>query len=170
MLNIKKILLPVDFPVASLGVLHQAATLARHFNSEIVMLHVMTAQSHAAGVPEDSRELAEWDLLAAIIRQAQKQQDPSLRSELDGLTIQRKLVNGDAALAIVQTAREEKADLIMMPSHSFTFYQFLMGSVTAKVLHGTERPVWTGAHVQDIARAELCDPQRPGRGRVRPPC
>jgi nucleotide-binding universal stress UspA family protein len=23
-----------------------------------------------------------------------------------------------------------------------------MGSVTAKVLHGTERPVWTGAHVQ----------------------
>jgi len=35
MLNIKRILLPVDFPVASLGVLHQAATLARHFNSEI---------------------------------------------------------------------------------------------------------------------------------------
>jgi len=106
MLNIKKILLPVDFPVASLGVLHQAATLARHFNSEIVMLHVMTAQSHAAGVPEDSRELAEWDLLAAIIRQAQNQQDPSLGPELDGLPIQRKLVNGDAAVAIVQTARE----------------------------------------------------------------
>ena len=37
----------------------------------------------------------------------------------------------------------------MMPSHSFTFYQFLMGSVTAKVLHGTECPVWTGAHVQE---------------------
>ncbi len=109
----------------------------------------MTARSHAAGVPEDSRELAEWDLLTAIIRQAQNQQDPSLGPELDGLPIQRKLVIGDAALAIVQTAREEKADLIMMPSHSFTFYQFLMGSVTAKVLHGTERPVWTGAHVQE---------------------
>jgi nucleotide-binding universal stress UspA family protein len=149
MLNIKKILLPVDFPVASLGVIHQAATLARHFHSEIVMLHVVTTQSHAAGLPEDSRELADWDLLAAIIRQAQKQQDPSLGPELDGLTIQRKLVKGDAALAIVRTAQEEKADLIMMPSHSFTFYQFLMGSVTAKVLHGTECPVWTGAHVQE---------------------
>jgi nucleotide-binding universal stress UspA family protein len=109
----------------------------------------VTTQSHAAGVPEDSRELADWDLLAAIIRQAQKQQDPSLGPELDGLTIQRKLVKGDAALAIVRTAQEEKADLIMMPSHSFTFYQFLMGSVTAKVLHGTECPVWTGAHVQE---------------------
>jgi nucleotide-binding universal stress UspA family protein len=149
MLNIKKILLPVDIPVASLGVIHQAATLARHFRSEIVMLHVVTAQSHAAGVPEDSREMADWDLLAAIIRQAQKQQDPSLGPELDGLPIQRKLVNGDAAQAIVQTAQEEKADLIMMPSHSFTFYQFLMGSVTAKVLYGTECPVWTGAHVQE---------------------
>ena len=48
MLNIKKILLPVDIPIASLGVIHQAATLARHFKSEIVMLHVATAQSHAA--------------------------------------------------------------------------------------------------------------------------
>jgi nucleotide-binding universal stress UspA family protein len=99
-------------------------------------------------VPEDSRELAGWDLLAAIIRQAQNQQDPSLGPELEGLTIQCKLVNGDVAVAIVQTAQGEKADLIMMPSHSFTFYQFLLGSVTAKVLHGTECPVWTGAHVE----------------------
>jgi hypothetical protein len=76
MLNIKKILLPVDIPIASLDVIHQAAALARHFYSEIVMLHVVTAQSHAAGVPEDSRELADWDLLAAIIRQAQKRNIP----------------------------------------------------------------------------------------------
>ena len=69
--EIKNILLPVDFPLASLDVIHQAATLARHFNSEIMILHVVTAQSHAAGVPDDGRELAEWDLLAAIIRQAQ---------------------------------------------------------------------------------------------------
>jgi len=75
MLNIKRILLPVDIPIASLDVIRQAATLARHFHSEIVMLHVVTAQSHAAGVPEDSRELADWDLLAVIVRQAQKQQD-----------------------------------------------------------------------------------------------
>jgi nucleotide-binding universal stress UspA family protein len=155
MLNIKKILLPVDFPLASLDVIHQAATLARHFKSEIVILHVMTAQSHAAGVPEDSRELAGWDLLAAIIRQVQKQQDPSLGPDLGGLTIHCKLVNGDVALAIVQTAQDEKADLIMMPSHSFTFYQFLLGSVAAKVLHGSECPVWTGAHVENPPAQKL---------------
>jgi nucleotide-binding universal stress UspA family protein len=149
MLNIKKILLPVDIPIASLGVIHQAATLARHFHSEIVMLHVVTAQSLAAEVPEDSREQAGGDLRAVIIKEAQKQQDQTLGPELDGLTIQCMTVEGDAAQIIVQTAQDEKADLIMMPSYGFTFYEFLMGSVTAKVLHGTECPVWTGAHVQE---------------------
>jgi len=56
--------LPVDFPVASLGVIHQAAALARHFNSEIVILHVVTVLSHSVGVPEDTREQADWDLLS----------------------------------------------------------------------------------------------------------
>ena len=155
MLNIKKILLPVDFPLASLDVIHQAATLARHFSSEMVILHVMTAQSHAAGVPEDSRELARWDLLAAIIQQARNQQDPSLGPALDSLAIRCKLVDGEVAVTIVETAQEEEADLIMMPSHSFTFYRFLMGSVAAKVLHGTECPVWTGAHVPEPPLQEL---------------
>ena len=155
MINIKKILLPVDIPIASLDVIHQASVLARHFHSEIVMLHVVTAQSHAAGVPEDNREPADWDLLAEIVREAQKQQDQSLGPELDALSIKRVMGKGDAAQAIVQTAQEEEADLIMMPSHGFTFYQFLMGSVTAKVLHETECPVWTGAHVEESPVQEL---------------
>ncbi|MFZ0797132.1 MAG: universal stress protein, partial [Terriglobales bacterium] len=149
MLNIKKILLPVDFPNTSLRVVHQAATLARHFHSDIVMLHAITTESHAAGVPEDGSELAGWDLLAVIIREAQKQHDQSLGPELDGLTIRRRVVKGDPAWAIVQMAEEEEADLIMMPSHGSTFNQFLLGSVTAKVLNGAERPVWTGAHVEE---------------------
>ena len=150
MLNIQKILLPVDFPNTSLRVVHQAATLAHHFQSEIVMLHVVTAQSHAAGVPEDGPELAGWDMLAAMVREAQEnQQDESLGPELEGLAIERRLVKGDPARAIVQTAQGEKADLIMMPSHGYTFNQFLLGSVTAKVLHGSECPVWTGPHVEE---------------------
>jgi len=42
-----------------------------------------------------------------------------------------------------------------MPSHGFTFYNFLLGSVTAKVLHGTECPVWTGAHTQESPGQKL---------------
>ena len=155
MLNIKKILLPVDFPNASLRVVHQAATLAHHFHSEIVMLHVVTAQSHAAGVP-DGPELAGWDLLAAMLRERRRKNlDQSLRPELQGLAIRCVLLKGDPVQAILQTARAEKADLIMMPSHGFAFNQFLLGSVTAKVLYGTECPVWTGAHVEESPTQEF---------------
>src|SRR5271157_319189 len=101
MLNIQKILLPVDFPNASLRVVHQAATLAHHFHSEIVMLHVVTALSQTAGVPEGGPELAGWDMLAEIVRGAEKNLDESLGPELAGLTIKRLIVKGGPARAIV---------------------------------------------------------------------
>jgi nucleotide-binding universal stress UspA family protein len=149
MLDIKKILVPVDFPNASLRVIHQAATLAHNFHSEIVMLHVVTPMSHTAGVPENGAEPDGWDLLAEIIGRAQKNMDQTLGPELDGLAIQQVLAKGDPAGAIVRTAQREKTDLIMMPSHGFTFDQFLLGTVTMKAPHSTECPVWTGAHVEE---------------------
>ena len=149
MLNIKKILLPVDFPDASLPVIEQAATLARHFGAEIVMLHVVTPQSRAAGVPDDGPERARWELLTEILIMTEKNSRRALAPQLAGLTIKKLLLDGDPAHDIVQTAEQEKADLIMMPSHGSTFDQFLLGSVTAKVLHWTECPVWTGAHAGD---------------------
>jgi len=149
MLNIKKILLPVDFPDASLPLICQAATFARHFSSEIVMLHVPTAQSRTAGVPDDGTQLARWDLLTEILRTTEKDQQQSLAEQLEGLEVKSLLLEGDPAHIIVQTAQQENADLIMMPSHGSTFDQFLLGTVTAKVLHRTECPVWTGAHLQE---------------------
>jgi nucleotide-binding universal stress UspA family protein len=155
MLNIQKILLPVDFPNTSLRVVHQAATLARHFQSEIVMLHVVTPQSHAAGVPGAAPELAGRDMLAEIVKEAEENQDQFLRQELAGLAIECRMIKGDPARAIVQTAQVAKADLVMMPSHGQTFNRFLLGSVTAKVLHGSECPVWTGAHMEGSSALEF---------------
>jgi nucleotide-binding universal stress UspA family protein len=147
MLSIKKILLPVDFPNTSLSVIHQAATLAHHFHSEIVILHAVTAESHAAGVPVDGLAFARWDMLAEITREARKNLDQSLGPELEGLAIRCVLLKGDPAQAIVQTAQVEEADMIMMPSRGPTFNQFVLGSVTVKVLHGSERPVWIDTQV-----------------------
>lgn len=149
MLAIKKILLPVDFPNTALPVIHQAATLGRHFHSEILMLHAVTASSRAAGVPRGGHAPNGWDLLAEIIKGAEKQREHTLAQDLVGLTIQRSLVNGDAAEAIMEAATQQNADLIMMPSHGSSFDQFLMGSVTTKVLSETNCPVWTGAHLKE---------------------
>ena len=138
MLNIKKILLPVDFPNTSLRVIHQAATLAHQFRSEIVMLHVLTMLSQAAGVPTDGGKHSGWDLVAEIIREAQKNLDHSLGPALEGIPIERLLVKGDAAEAILETAQQEKADLIMMPSYGYAFDQFLVGSIARKMLKWTD--------------------------------
>jgi len=147
MLNIKKILVPIDFPNPSLSVIHQAATLARRFHSEILMLHIVTPASRKAGMPEEGPELTRWDMRAEIIKADLNQ---TLARELDGLTIQCVLAKGNPALAIVRTAQQEKADLIMMPSRGHTFNEFLLGSVTAIVTQGAECPVWTGAHVDEL--------------------
>src|SRR5271155_565463 len=155
MLKIEKILLPVDYPNTSVRVIHQAATLAHHFHSEILMLHVMTPQSHAAGVPEGGPALANWALLAEIIKVAAKNQVRALRPELQGLTVRRVLVEGNAAGAIVKTSEDQGANLIMMPSHGQTFSHFLLGSVTGKVLDGTRCPVWTDAHIEASGMPEL---------------
>jgi len=150
-LIINKILVPVDFPIKSPPMIQQAVTLAEHFHSAIEMLHVATPDSHAAGVPTDGRDLANWNLVAEILKSAKQEISQSLRTKLETLAVRGVVVNkGEPARAILEAAQAENADLIMMSSHSDTLDQFLLGSVTAKVVRWSEQcPVWTGAHVEE---------------------
>jgi nucleotide-binding universal stress UspA family protein len=153
MLNIKKILLPVDFQSPGLSVVHQAAGLARRFHSEVIVLHALTPLSYSAGeLPGAYVPASRDDLLAELIRQAERQLERCLKPELEGLKVQRLLRKGDPAMEIVKAARELAADLIVMPTHGYgPFRRFLLGSVTAKVLHDSDCPVWTGAHIEEQA-------------------
>ena len=155
-LLIKQILLPVDFPANSVSIIQQAVTLAERFHSGIVMLHVATPESQAAGMPTDARDLAKWNLVAEILRGSKEEFDPSLRTKLETLAVRGEVVQGDPARAILQAAQSENADLIMMSSHGNTFDEFLLGSVTAKVVRwNDECPVWTGAHTENPSIKEF---------------
>ena len=60
------------------------------------------------------------------------------------------MIQGDAAQIIDDYAQEMGMDLIMMPTHGYGLFRtLLLGSVTAKVLHDTPCPVWTGVHMED---------------------
>ncbi len=151
-----KILLPIDFSNNSLKVAHQAAFLARHFHSEIILLHVVTPLSYPAGVLESGHELTGRDLNAEIVKQAQRDLDQSLQSELDAIAVRHLLLRGDPAREIAQAARNEKVDLIVMSTHGHgVFYRFLLGSVAAKVLHESDCPVWTDAHLEEAPAREF---------------
>jgi len=159
-LNIHKILVPVAFADAGKGghrrLLSQAAWLARRFHAEITLLHVVPPLSYPAGVFEGGHEITARDLHSHIIQRAQEDLDRALLPEFDGITVTRLLLRGDPAREIGETARNRSVDLIVMPTHGYgAFHRLLLGSVTAKVLHETQCPVWTGAHVEEEPPAEF---------------
>jgi nucleotide-binding universal stress UspA family protein len=170
-LSIRKILVPVVFAETSQHVVQLAAWLARRFHAEIILLHVVTPLSYPAGLLESGHEITARDLHAHIVQRAQEDLDRP-RPELDGIAVTRVLLRGNPAHEIVETARDKNVDLIVMSTRGEgAFYRFLLGSVTAKVLHEIQCPVWTGAHLEDTPAREfsirrvLCSVELDGHSR-----
>jgi nucleotide-binding universal stress UspA family protein len=129
MLNIRKILVPVDLADISRHAVRQAAWLARRLHAEIILLHVVTPFSYPAGVLESGHEITARDLQAHVVQLAQKDLDQALVPELDGIAVTRVLLRGDPAYEIALTARDRNADVIVMSTRGHgAFYRFLLGS------------------------------------------
>jgi nucleotide-binding universal stress UspA family protein len=156
MLSIQKILVPIALADTSHEVVHQAAWLARRFHAEIILLHVVTPISYPLGILEGGHEITARDLHAHIVQRAQETLEQSLQPELEGIAVTRLVLRGDPAEEIVNTATDQNAGLIVMSTFGGgTFYRYLLGSVTAKVLQESPCPVWTGAHTEDAPAREF---------------
>jgi nucleotide-binding universal stress UspA family protein len=143
----RRILLPVAFPLTGTGIAREAAALARHYTSEIILLHVVVPPGHPPGLPVHTHELTERERQEPTIKQAQRNLEQALLSELDGIVVRRLLHKGLPAQEIVRTARAEDADLVAMPTHSRgSLYPLLLGSTAAKVLHHVECAALTDTH------------------------
>jgi nucleotide-binding universal stress UspA family protein len=150
MLNIRNILLPLDLQESALPVpfVRQASALSHRFHAQLLILNVVKRLSYL-GTHATVEQMMEEDL-ASERAKLQK----LLGAELDGA--RHLLVKGDPAREILLAARDERIDLIVMPTHGYAAVErFLMGSVTAKVLHNSECPVWTGAHIAEPRNGEL---------------
>jgi nucleotide-binding universal stress UspA family protein len=161
MLRIRKILVPIVFKESVFTetfrhTAQQAAWLARRFHADVILLHVVTPFDYLPGLLEGGHEITTRDLQAHIIQQAQKDLDRALQPELEGIAVTRMLLRGDPAQEIIRTAVDQSVDLIVMPTRGAgAFYRFLLGSVTAKVLHESDCPVWTGAHMEEAPSREF---------------
>jgi nucleotide-binding universal stress UspA family protein len=148
MVPFSKILIPIDFSERCLGAARFAIPLAERFHSEITLLHV---EPPPEGNPD-----------GGIDREVppEKRLRDFLVAAFTHLNVKRVLRTGpDVAHEIVQYARQYGSDLIMMPTHGYgAFRRFLLGSTTAKVLHDTSCPVWTGAHLAQGPPAEWINP------------
>src|SRR5579885_3898346 len=146
---VSKILQPVEFNARAIGAAHYVETLAAHFHCEVLMLHVVAAPHGAYAPPEALSYLTAQELVDALAVQKQAELEQFLADELNGPSVRRMVLRGDPARQIVAVAEEEQCDLIVMATHSHgPFRRFLLGSVTAKVLHDAKCPVWTGPHME----------------------
>ena len=149
MFPLSNILLPVDFSERCLGAARYAESLAAHFQAEIALIHVVEPLHYDFGELEFAGTVAN-DVLERRLAQARQQLDAFLASELAAARVSRVLVEGDPARCIVEYAHERQTGLIAMPTHGYgPFRRFILGSVTAKVLHDADCPVLTGVHLEE---------------------
>jgi nucleotide-binding universal stress UspA family protein len=144
----QRILFPIDMSESSTATAPFVAAMAKKYNAEITLLHVLEMPS---GLIPDWYGGAVPVIDTTAIWQAETEAAQTyLMDGFEGLKVHRVVVEGDAAQAIDEYARENGTDLIMMPTHGYGLFRtLLLGSVTAKVLHDTPCPVWTGVHVED---------------------
>ncbi len=144
----QKILFPVDMSDSCTATAPFVEAMARRYNADVTILHVLQVPS---GLIPDWYGGAVPIIDTTAIWEAETEAAQSyLTDRFQGLKVHRVVVEGDAAQTIDDYARENGVDLIMMPTHGYGLFRtLLLGSVTAKVLHDTPCPVWTGVHVED---------------------
>lgn len=148
MLPLKKVLLPVDFSGRCHGAARYLHALAARFGTEVTLLHVVPPPHYEFSSVEVGGALLD-ELFATRTEQMRQELAHYLAEELEGVATVRILLEGDPARNIVSYAHDNQMDLIMMPTHGYgPFRRFVLGSVTAKVLHDADCPIWTGVHLE----------------------
>jgi len=142
------ILVPVDFSACSEEAFRVALSLARLFQSEVLLLHVVDTKSldtlNMIGLALPSEEAGQKKRLrhhARLNTRRLLQLD-----EAKGVTIRRMLAEGVPWTEIARTARSEKVDLVVMGSYGGrvgNVDKIFFGSTAEKVVRTAGCPVLT---------------------------
>jgi nucleotide-binding universal stress UspA family protein len=145
MLDIKHILFPLDFSERCCAAVPFVEAMAKRYDAKVTLISV-APQYSSIGEPGGPILLSTDDFKSEL----KERLDYALVNEFANLTVERVAELGDPARVITDFAHTNGVQLIMMPTHGYgPFRSLLLGSVTAKVLHDAECPVWTAAHVED---------------------
>jgi nucleotide-binding universal stress UspA family protein len=141
MSTFEKILSPIDFSDPSQAALETAASLAKQFGAELLLVHIVpaipdlpsTVSILKEGQYDDSLHKAAATRLSEM---AQKLTQSGIKTESAIGTA------NDTAMEIIRQADDNGADLIVIATHGLTgLHQLVFGSVTEKVLRESQVPV-----------------------------
>ncbi|HVW86540.1 MAG TPA: universal stress protein [Bryobacteraceae bacterium] len=138
----QSILFPTDFSQDAYDAVPYVRAAVERFGASLRLVHALDVPVSAYASPKGF-EGTKWDF-RHLREDAERALASFAAEQFPGPRPDTFLQTGDPARAIVETARSTTADLIMMPTHGHgRFRSMLLGSVTAKVLHDAECPVWT---------------------------
>jgi nucleotide-binding universal stress UspA family protein len=139
-LNLKKILVPIDFSPMSKKAFQHALRFAEQFGCEIVLLHVIEPVEAIAGSllavdifaqPEEDTAAAEAEL--AFLKASSRNRRNSFTSAVR---------IGHAPNEITKAAKEMDVDLIVIATHGYTSWRHLcIGSTAERVVRTAPCPV-----------------------------
>lgn len=136
----KKILVPTDFSSQAFNALKAAVILAKKFNAELTLLHILDLPSQtndqvSTGTPAPEvmffKEAAE-----------KKLNDLALSPLFEGLQVETSLVLDRTSFGVIKSAQSNECDLIVIGSHGISgVRKQYIGSNTAKVIRHAKIPV-----------------------------
>ena len=144
MVNIKRILCPVDLSQFSRDALHHALALARWYEARVTVFHVYSDPQPVVpltGMPGNV-PLPPLVQPVEITEEVRRFCAPSLRQS--GQSVDIVVSEGNPTKEIVKLGEQLPADLLVLGTHGRSgFERLFLGSVTEKVLRSTRVPALT---------------------------
>ncbi len=144
MLPLKKILCPTDFSEPSLEALQAAVELARHFQAELLVVHVVSPVPTVAAPPgpigfdvgayqQGLSESAEQSLNELLNERVPRE-----------ITSWATVAHGDPSHEIIRLAEKSAVDVIVTATRGASAWRtFVFGSVAERIVRGAPCPVLT---------------------------
>ena len=147
----KTILIALDYDPSAEKVAEAGAALAKALSAKIILLHVIAEPAYYSSTAYApvmgfggyvDMDFMQPDIIDNLKKASQEFLDRS-KEHLGDAAIETLVKEGDIPDSIIDAAKEQLADVIVIGSHSRKWLEaIVMGSVTEKVLHHTPVPLY----------------------------
>ena len=139
----EKILIPVDFSEHSQNALVNAKEIAKSYEAKIHLLHIIEETIHPAYSLSGKSSI--FDIVPNIKEDCEKRLKKMISEKIgDEVKTEIHIVSGQAANEIINFAKNNSMDLIVIATHGLTGLEhLLLGSTTEKVVRMASCPVFT---------------------------
>lgn len=142
-LQLRKILVPLDFSETGMLALEHASFMARLAKADLLLLHVLPVQEYHFEIPEPVMRIENHDEVNRVVEQKLEETIAHVRNTY-GCVAKALSSRGKVSHEIMEVAKEEKVDLIVMGTHGASgFEEFFLGSNAHKVVTVAPCPVIT---------------------------